>query len=88
MNYYDSNFNEKFYFVTEQPFIDGVEPTQSELDEEMKRMGFEKYDRKSYEMEIDGGKLKFNDAHVGNFKKTPEGKIICIDSVIREIKLK
>ena len=85
MNYQDSKFNDKFYFITEQPFIEGIEPTQSELDTELKEIGFKKSGKKSYEMEIEGGKLKLDDAHTKNFIKTKNGDILCIDSVIREI---
>ena len=71
---------EGFYFVTRQPFIDSKKPrpTQKEIDEYMERKGFAIHDGtcviESYII---------TDLAPRNFVKDNEGKLFCIDPMIR-----
>ena len=80
------SYDNIFRFVTEQPFIEGKNPTRKEINKNLEEMGFKKGLLSSqYYMELRNGKyLKVTDARMKNFLKDENGEIFCIDPVIKE----
>ena len=69
----------KFSFVIKQPYIRGSEPTDEEIELEMKNRGYSKdyiYDTK---YNSDDGNYIINDLHTGNWIKGFNEKMYCID---------
>ena len=69
------------FIMLSQLTIKGENPTKEEIDKELLEIGFNK-DRFSYWINDEEGNLiRLSDTHTGNFFKTKEGRILCIDSV-------
>lgn len=67
--------------VTSQPFIKGTSPSKSEISSFFEDNGFKMVGIGTTFYDSSKNLLAF-DAHEGNFKKTPEGKIIPIDVIL------
>ena len=71
-------------FVVDQPFIEGTKPTNAEIEEFARNIGFEKWakDKGHTYISVDGS-IYLSDLHDENIIKTPNGDLVIIDVDIR-----
>lgn len=76
---YGRDADGNFQVIVEQPFIEGTNATQQEIDAYLESKGFTKDDNGNFS----NGDTIVEDIHTGNAIKTPEGNIVVIDPIMR-----
>lgn len=81
---FGTNEKGEFEIITEQPYIQGVNPTEQEIKEHFNKLGFTENERMYQGKDAFGNEeVIFKDAAPKNVIKTPEGNIIPIDLIAK-----
>ena len=70
-------------FALKQPVIIGVQPTEKDIDNEMLEREYKKHEKEAYVYISKCGNYIIEDQHVKNWIKGFDGKMYCIDSVLK-----
>lgn len=81
---FGTNEKGEFEIITEQPYIQGVNPTEQEIKEHFNKLGFTENERMYQGKDAFGNEeVIFKDAAPKNVIKTPEGNIVPIDLIAK-----
>jgi len=81
---FGTNEKGEFEIITEQPYIQGVNPTEQEIKEHFNKLGFTENERLYQGKDAFGNEeVIFKDAAPKNVIKTPEGNIVPIDLIAK-----